>query len=220
MRINASGRAALIAAGLLAGLAGPSQAATDDDTGSAPAAEAPAGPPVKLSQFITHPSHHSKKHAHHKLAGKSADDKGTFDATASDTDNSPPAAPVTIPSSVANANAQIAAPDPLADNARAMTDRANTIVQSAPDAPAEAQPTADAEIVPPDQLNEVDRSLRDSTPPASPVTLAAAEPPAAAVTAAATSEPSAWTQTSLIGKIFIGFGALLTMASAARMFIA
>jgi hypothetical protein len=30
---------------------------------------------------------------------------------------------------------------------------------------------------------------------------------------------SAWDQTSLIGKIFIGFGALLTMASAARMFM-
>ena len=33
-------------------------------------------------------------------------------------------------------------------------------------------------------------------------------------------ENSTWDQTSLIGKIFIGFGALLTMASAARMFMA
>ena len=31
---------------------------------------------------------------------------------------------------------------------------------------------------------------------------------------------STWDQTSLIGKIFIAFGALLTMASAARMFMA
>ncbi len=29
-----------------------------------------------------------------------------------------------------------------------------------------------------------------------------------------------WDRTSLIGKIFIGFGVLLTMASAVRMFIA
>ena len=29
-----------------------------------------------------------------------------------------------------------------------------------------------------------------------------------------------WSQTSLIGKIFIAFGGLLTVASAARMFIA
>jgi hypothetical protein len=34
-----------------------------------------------------------------------------------------------------------------------------------------------------------------------------------------TGESSIWDQTSLIGKIFIGFGALLTVASAARMFI-
>ena len=45
--------------------------------------------------------------------------------------------------------------------------------------------------------------------------------PAAAKPAAATAnESSAWDQTSLIGKIFIGFGALLTVASAARMFMA
>ena len=36
----------------------------------------------------------------------------------------------------------------------------------------------------------------------------------------AATESSTWDQTSLIGKIFIGFGALLTMASAARMFMA
>jgi hypothetical protein len=47
---------------------------------------------------------------------------------------------------------------------------------------------------------------------------AAAPPPAAA--ASNSSESSTWDQTSLIGKIFIGFGALLTMASAARMFMA
>jgi hypothetical protein len=31
---------------------------------------------------------------------------------------------------------------------------------------------------------------------------------------------TAWDQTSLIGKVFIAFGGLLTMASAARMFMA
>jgi hypothetical protein len=52
--------------------------------------------------------------------------------------------------------------------------------------------------------------------------VASADPaaaPAGAETAAG-SESSTWDQTSLIGKIFIGFGALLTLASAARMFIA
>ena len=44
-------------------------------------------------------------------------------------------------------------------------------------------------------------------------------PPATPVTAAS-KDDSTWDQTSLIGKIFIAFGALLTMASAARMFMA
>ena len=38
--------------------------------------------------------------------------------------------------------------------------------------------------------------------------------------ASSASEHSIWDETSLIGKIFIGFGALLTIASAARMFMA
>jgi hypothetical protein len=44
-----------------------------------------------------------------------------------------------------------------------------------------------------------------------------ATPPASSL--AVSKGGSAWDQTSLIGKIFIGFGALLTMASAARMFM-
>jgi hypothetical protein len=43
---------------------------------------------------------------------------------------------------------------------------------------------------------------------------------AAPAASAAGSDSSTWDQTSLIGKIFIAFGALLTMASAARMFMA
>ena len=38
--------------------------------------------------------------------------------------------------------------------------------------------------------------------------------------AAVSSSKSPWDQTSLIGKIFIAFGGLLTLASAARMFMA
>jgi hypothetical protein len=222
MTINASGRAALIiATGLFVGLAAPSQAATDSDADAATAtAEAPAGAPVKLSQYTKHASHHWKKHSHARLVQKSAPDKKTADAADRDADNSSTVQPAAIPASVANANAQLAAPDTPADDAKAMTARANTIVQSTPEVPADAQPAADAQIVAPDQLNDVDRSLRDSAPPAGTLAVASAEPPAAAVAPAANTEPSAWDQTSLIGKIFIGFGALLTMASAARMFMA
>jgi hypothetical protein len=222
MTINASGRAALIiATGLFVCLAGPSQAATDSDADAATStAEAPAGAPVKLSNYTKHASHHWKKHASHKVAQKSSAEKNTADAADRNADT-PAVQPATIPASVANANAQFATPDTPADDAKAMAARANTIVQSTVDVPADTQPATDAQVVTPDQLNDVDRSLRDRAPPAGTLAVASAEPPAAtAVVPAANTDPSAWDQTSLIGKIFIGFGALLTMASAARMFMA
>jgi hypothetical protein len=70
-------------------------------------------------------------------------------------------------------------------------------------------------LVAADQLNDVDRSLREGSPAPS----VSANPPPAPV-AAVSGESSTWDKTSLIGKIFIGFGALLTMASAVRMFMA
>ncbi|MDO9062508.1 MAG: hypothetical protein Q7U92_26285, partial [Bradyrhizobium sp.] len=93
---------------------------------------------------------------------------------------------------------------------------------------------AEPGVVAPDQLNDLDRALQETkseagseakseAKPAAPIlTLASAEaPPApAAPVVARSKEDSAWDQTSLIGKIFIAFGALLTMASAARMFMA
>ena len=55
------------------------------------------------------------------------------------------------------------------------------------------------------------------------VTQQQAEQPAPAPRASpvvAGSQNATWDETSLIGKLFIGFGALLTIASAARMFMA
>jgi hypothetical protein len=96
-----------------------------------------------------------------------------------------------IPPSVADANAQLSSSDTRA---------------------ADAQPAAAAEPTP------------DAQPAtANPMVAAAeAEAPAAREAAAppSASEHSIWDETSLIGKIFIGFGALLTIASAARMFMA
>ncbi|MDP1585943.1 MAG: hypothetical protein Q8M18_21210 [Bradyrhizobium sp.] len=115
-----------------------------------------------------------------------------------------------------------------------MSAKANTMLQIAADKPADSQPAAEAEVVAPDQLNELDRALQEAKSEAKPeakseakpaaptMALASAEAPAtpAAPVMAASKEDSAWEQTSLIGKIFIAFGALLTMASAARMFMA
>ena len=72
------------------------------------------------------------------------------------------------------------------------------------------------------QRDEAYRALRESPAPAPALAMASAEVPAAPAPSvtANSGESSTWDQTSLIGKIFIGFGALLTMASAARMFMA
>ena len=153
---------------------------------------------------------------------KSAPANQPADTTDDDADNSS-----ALPPSVANANAQLASADVPNGNAKAMTARANTIVQAAADDPANAQPAADSQVVSPDQLNDVDRALHETNAPNAPsttrVAIASAEAPASAPAApvlAKSDDSSTWDQTSLIGKIFIAFGALLTMASAARMFMA
>jgi hypothetical protein len=215
MTIKASGRSALIlATGLFVCFAAPSQAAGTDGTTASPKPESAA--PVALSKYTKHSARHGKSYAHRKsskLAVKSSDKKDAApDVAADNSDNS------SIPPVVANANAQMAADVP-GGNAKAMSARANDIVQGAPANPADAQITT--QVVAADQLNDVDRALHEGNPPATVLAMASADTPAAPVMASTNSnEGSTWDQTSLIGKIFIGFGALLTMASAARMFIA
>jgi hypothetical protein len=226
MTIKASGRSALIlAAGLWVCFAGPSQAAADADSADYTAAssqpENTAGAPIALNKYIKHGSRHGKHYAHRKsskVALSSANDKKP--AATDERDNSTAAS--AIPPSVANANAQLAAAD--TPTANAMSARANDILQTAPDNSTNTQPAADSQVVSADQLNDVDRALHATPPPAPApaLTMASAEAPAAPAppVMASSNENSTWDQTSLIGKIFIGFGALLTMASAARMFMA
>lgn len=208
------GRAALIlATGIWVGLSGASQAATDTDGST-------------VVTVVKHSSRHLKKYAHHtarKVTDATADDKTADDKKASvseDSDKPGDIQPSRMPASVANANAQMASPDAPAGSAGAMTDRANNIFQATPD---DAQAAVATPVVAADQLNDIDRALHEGAPATAPVTLASAEPPAvvASPTAAVSpaTESSIWDQTSLIGKIFIGFGALLTVASAARMFM-
>jgi hypothetical protein len=80
----------------------------------------------------------------------------------------------------------------------------------------EAQP-ADGQVVASDQLNDVDRALHEAPPP---VAVASNDAPAQRTVAMAGNDHSLWDETSLIGKVFIAFGTLLTLASAARMFMA
>jgi hypothetical protein len=204
MTVKASGRSALIlATGLFVCLAGPSQAATGADNATASSKSERAS---ALHKHARHGSRHWKSYAHRK--------SGRVALKSDDSDKSS-----VIPPSVANAKAQMTSADTPAGNARAMSARANDILQAAP---ADAQPAADAQVVAADQLNDVDRALHESPPLAATLTMASADAPVApaAPVMASSDASSTWDQTSLIGKIFIGFGALLTMASAARMFMA
>jgi hypothetical protein len=119
-----------------------------------------------------------------------------------------------IPPSVANANAQLRSPVVPGDDAKPAPPRGEALAQDPDNA------KSDNGIVAADQLNDVDRALQEGgNVPGALSAMASANPPPEPVTAAPR-ESSLWEKTSLIGKIFIGFGALLTMASAARMFMA
>ena len=202
MKIKAGGRAALIlATGLLVCFAAPAlaMAATDG------------------SKSVRHHRHYVH-HRSGKPVVKSSDSKSdSKQEAATATVGNGGVDPAALSRAVANANAQLAAADTPADSARAMTARANDIMQAA----ADAQPAPESRVVAPDQLNDVDRALREGATPPAQIAMASAEPPAAPTPRVmASSESATWDQTSLIGKVFIAFGALLTLASAARMFMA
>ncbi len=181
MITKASGHSALLLAATLwiccLCFAAPSDAVAGTDDAAATPASAPAAP-IALSKITKHSSTHLKKAELHKsgdVTQKSADGKKTGAAEAS-ADNSAPSMPQSsgISPSVANANAQLPAADTLAGNkARAMSERANNIVQAAPDASA----TADVPVVSADQLNDVDRALQENPPPAPPLAMASANAP-------------------------------------------
>jgi hypothetical protein len=221
MMIKASGRSALIvAAGLVVCFAGPlpARAAGGD---SAAASKSETAAPAKS---IRHSARHWKRIAHRKytrVAAKSAEGSKASDKDVADAADGSPA---TIPASVANANAwmtsQVTSNDALADSASAMTAKANTILLASADKPADAQAPADAAVVAPDQLNDVDRTLQETPAKQQTVAMASAKAAVPSPVQAAANDSNTWDQTSLIGKIFIAFGALLTMASAARMFMA
>ena len=113
-----------------------------------------------------------------------------------------------------------AAPDSARGMSAAMSEKASTVLQAAADKPADTEAPAEPGAVTSDQATTFDRSLTPSEQPAATATTQG-------VVLASTSRPSSdandsstLDKTSLIGKVFIAFGALLTLASAARMFMA
>jgi hypothetical protein len=113
---------------------------------------------------------------------------------------------------------QMAATDARAGIAKSAVE-AGARLQAPQTAAGEGQP-ANGQAVASDQLSDADRALREQTPAAQPVAVAANEAPAQRTVAMAGNDHSLWDETSLIGKVFIAFGTLLTVASAARMFMA
>jgi len=112
----------------------------------------------------------------------------------------------------------------LAGPSQAADPQTDAATIAAPAADAQAAPANQA--VPSDQLSDADRAARQDDV-RTPVIVTQSQQPQAetppvvrASPVVAGSQNATWDETSLIGKIFIGFGALLTIASAARMFMA
>lgn len=112
-----------------------------------------------------------------------------------------------IKESVANARAEIS------DAEMRLADASNDIPITAevktPEKP-------NVQFVAADQVNDIDRAATERE--TAPKTVGKA--PSQAASAAVASNDSTWDQTSFIGKLFVAFGGLLTLASAARLFIA
>jgi hypothetical protein len=215
---TASGRSAfIVTAGLVVLLANPVTATTDADN-SAPDSKATA----VTHRTFRHAWHHRRHYVHrrsHTIATKADEqeaDKKAPDATPAPADNRVSSS---MPPSIANANAQMLLAG-VQLSAAAVIPSGIDVPAAASDNPRNTTADGGTFMVAADQLNDVDKTLQEGGPAttASPSAAPTATQPAtAAVTM--TSESSTWDQTSLIGKIFIGFGALLTMASAARMFL-
>jgi hypothetical protein len=214
MDIKPNGRLGLIpATALLVCFVAASQAAMGAEGAAGTARAESVEAFVAIQKQAKHRSRHWKKNAHLRSdkVGLNSADKQANGANVGDASR-------TIPPSVANANAELrSAETAISIAARAMSARASSILEAgAADRPSGVQ-LAEADVVSADQLNNLDRALQESPAPAATVARAASPVPSVAAGTNATS--SAWDHTSIIGKIFIGFGALLTMASAARMFL-
>jgi hypothetical protein len=225
MTIKASGRSALILAAWLGlCLAGPMRItqshAQDADGTKAEEAVAPSKP-IALTKF-TKP-HHARVAAKAQRSAKVAA-KATAAKDVAEPAKDADAAPAST-DAFANAHAQLPADAP-AETPQTVAAKADNVFKGMggtpdagaayqPAASADAQPAATADVVAPDQLNELDRAASDTKPA---LTLASATLDAPVVVS--NDDSSTLDKTSLIGKIFIACGGLLTLASAARMFIA
>lgn len=189
----------------------------------------------------------SKAEAKAKTKTESDDRVADADnATVPDKADAAPANDAATPlsSSVANAKAQLLDNHPTTGNAAplapapaSIADRSSPAMLNdgspapqpgvaateAPKTEAKNDAANEASVVSSDEVNDVDRAMTAQAEPAPTLALASVNTPGSVTTgqaASASDENSSWAQASLIGKIFIAFGGLLTLASAVRMLIA
>jgi len=193
----------------LAGNAAPSQAAPQG-------ASASSAKPFALGKFTKHRKKHVRHHARsskkHQASAKAPSRPGKDDNTEPTTEAE---ADASLPPSVANARAELTSPPPEQPMfAQNMMPGSSTLTDTDKAATAEPAPSG-VEVTTSDQLNDMDRDAAAPATPPEPTTVALAQ--IAQPAAASVSNDSAWSGASLIGKIFIAFGLMLTLVSAARM---
>jgi hypothetical protein len=110
---------------------------------------------------------------------------------------------------------------PIAANKATSADNSGPRSVAVAQAQASQVQMTQAQGVTSEQLSDVDRALAGGAAARTTVGVAPMTRPIVRVAPIIVASPSdAWDQTSLVGKIFVGIGACLTLASALRMFMA
>lgn len=223
--------AAVVAAvAILACFVGPGAAVTASANSSAKSSAGTADKPIVLSKYSKRRAHAAKKSRTAKISrtrkssSKVAEKKSDKPDVSSDAANPSKSG---LPSAVANARAE----EPVSEKLKA--DEAKNI--AALDSTDIPKLDNNVQVAASDQLNDVDRSLTEeaavapvapmaapaaTTPPIQNVKVVKAVPSGEQPQVAKAPDSDPWSKSSLIGKIFVAFGGLLTLASAARMIIA
>lgn len=250
MHIKAIWRSAVVIAACLCISQTASTTAQAQGTEAASSTQAPGKPIVLKKYTKRHSRHARRANVRTRKkvpqAKPTADNETADDTTTAEAKKTAAkAAPALLAGGAAEALAAERTLPPSVANARAQLEEGSTPSQSqTPDAPAmspaPAATATDAAAAPPSAGSgnsgpaeaaapsavAANDTVTTAQPPTSPAPGHAAPSPTPHATAAvgqteasATSSDT-WSRTSLIGKIFVAFGGLLTLASAARLFIA
>lgn len=214
------------AATLMPCFVGASQAAPAAQ--SASTAQASSARPLKLTHATKRKAHRVRKSSRHRRGERHArtttkaakvEETRKLNKAKQDTPPEPstpePSSlePSSLEPSVANAHAELTAGDPQPQTSTAVPMESDKTVSNNATA-------GSVHIAATDQLNDINRDANAATATPSPSVSMASYSESRAAFAQTASEGDAWDQASLIGKIFIAFGTLLTLASAARLMIA